>query len=156
MIFDKIFSSRDVNDERLWSSSRYSTLSLPVAGVHVDEDIALTYGAVFSCVKIISEAIAALPWRVHKLDGRMKSIDSAHPADRLLKTNPNEYMKPFDFKSLMCSCCLLWGNFYAEIERNGRGRPIGLWPISPKNAELKLNSDGSTYLEVRQESGVTV
>ncbi len=127
-----------------------------LAGVRVDEDRALRYVAVWSCVQVISESIAALPWHVFERqpDDSRKQIESA--VDRLLSKVPNPEMTPFTFIELMLGWLLTWGNAYAEIARDRAGRPIALWPVPPNRVGPKRDTDGALVYRVTQNLGPPV
>jgi len=98
-----------------------------VAGVRVTEDSALTLGAFWACVKVISEDLSGLPWRVHEsLSGGGSAEVPDDPADWLLHVQSNPETPAFQFRECMLAWALTWGNGYAEIERDGAGRPLWL------------------------------
>lgn len=107
------------------------------AGVQVDHGNALAYSAVFACVRVISDAIASVPWQVRarKAGGGSAQLYS-HPLYPLLHDAPNSEMSAVDFRSMIVASLLLWGNAYAGIERNRRGQVIALWPIRPDRVQV--------------------
>lgn len=111
------------------------------AGVVVNESNALTISAVWACVGVISSAVAKLPWYVYERlvdEGTglvSKRLAERSPAYRLLNERPNPEMSSYDFREAMQANVLLWGNAYAEIERNGAGQPVALWPIHPSRVD---------------------
>src|SRR5690606_8059130 len=42
----------------------------------------------------------------------------------------------------------LWGNAYAEIERDTVGRPLALWPIHPERVDVQRDETGALVYEV--------
>lgn len=140
MIFDKLLSRRTVPSESPDNWPRISFFSTPAAGIKVCEDTALTYSAVFACVKVISESIACLPWGVFKQNGEIRERAIDHPVNRILKKQPNPEMEPHVFKTLATIQALLWGAHYSEIEFNGMGEPMALWPLDPSKMEVKRDS----------------
>ena len=40
---------------------------------------------------------------------------------------------------------LLWGNAYAEIEMNGRGQIVALWPMRPDRMRVRQAADGTLF-----------
>jgi HK97 family phage portal protein len=124
------------------------------AGVVVTEDTALTFGAVWACVSLISRTIAALPWHVYERTGtERKPVDTA--VSWLLNNRPNAEMTAFAFREVMLVHVLTWGNAYAEIERDMAGRVAALWPMAPDCVELKRDSTGALVYEVRTAAGET-
>ena len=84
--------------------------------------------AVYSCVRILAEAVAGLPLNLfHYLPdgGKEKSFD--HPLYRLLHDEPNPEMSSFVFRETLMTHLLLWGNAYAQIIRNGKGEVVALY-----------------------------
>jgi HK97 family phage portal protein len=123
------------------------------AGVAVTETAALSCSAVFAAVRAISEDIAKLPLIVYRRIGRNKERAEDHPVYRLLHDEPNEEMTAFAFRQAMTAAALLWGRGIAEIERNGRGEPVALWPIHPDRVRLD-REPGSQRLHVVVDSRV--
>lgn len=121
----------------------------------VNRDSSLTFSAVYSCVRVISESIASLPIQVYKVeaDGD-KKIELTHPIFRLLTRNPNAYMTPYTFLDTLMTNLLLEGNAYFYIERDNSARPISLIPINPKDVKV-IKHDGTIYYDVKDhEIGV--
>ncbi len=96
-------------------------------GVTVTETNAVTCSAVWDCVQIISQSVAALPAHVAQREDGEKTYD--HPIARLLAHEPNVYMTASVFRQTLMANALLWGAGYAYIERDGRGVPVGLYPL---------------------------
>jgi HK97 family phage portal protein len=44
-------------------------------------------------------------------------------------------MTSFVFREVMQAHLLTWGNCYSEIERDGAGRPVAIWPLPPNLVE---------------------
>ena len=116
------------------------------SGKSVNERSSLQMTAVYSCVRILSEAVAGLPLHVYRYNdngGKEKAID--HPLYRLLHDEPNTEMTAFAFRETLMSHLLLWGNAYAQIIRNGRGEVIGLYPLMPNKMKVDRDSKGNIY-----------
>lgn len=119
------------------------------AGMLVNQDNAIKYSAVFACVRAIAEPIAMLPWRVHRrLGNGGNTIVNTSPVDRLLHSRPNTEMSAMSFRQTLIAWALLWGNGYAEIERDVVGRPIALWPISPDRVEPMRDLEGNLIYKI--------
>lgn len=121
------------------------------AGVKLDENVALTYSAVFNAVQLLSDSVKVLPVSVYEEtnNGRQEAVN--HPAHKLLHTRPNPQCSPSRFKAYLQACKLLWGNGYAEIQwKAGRREPVGLWAIHPSRVEVKRRENGDIYYRVRQ------
>src|SRR5262245_21644998 len=84
------------------------------AGVKVNEDTALTLGAFWGCVKVVTEDLAGLPWRVHeKRQGVGSDERPDDPADWLLHTQANPETPALYFRECLLAWALTWGNGYA-------------------------------------------
>lgn len=125
---------------------------LPTAGVKVDGDTALTYSAFWACVKIISETVGYLPWRIME-EGALRTVAIDHPLDRVVHRLPNPEMSSVTFKELLLAHCLTWGNAYCEIERNRIGDVVALWPIDPDNVKVDRDANGALVYEIMSGAG---
>jgi HK97 family phage portal protein len=103
-------------------------------GMSVSEYTALNYSAVWAAVRLISNTVATLPLDLYKRDDATSLKYRAHPTYRLLK-EPNPEMSSFTFRQTLQAHALTWGNGYAEIERDGAGRPRYLWPLKPDRVD---------------------
>lgn len=112
------------------------------SGANVTERSAMQMTAVYSCVRILAEAIAGLP--LHLLeegDGSCRKKAVNHPLYRVLHDEPNSEMTSFIFRETLMTHLLLWGNAYAQIIRNGRGEVIGLYPLYPSRMSVERGED---------------
>lgn len=127
-------------------------------GVKVTAAKALEYTPFWAAVRVISGTLAALPFKTYRyLDGGGKELAPKHRVYQLLHNAPNEYMSAVKFLESRQAHVLCYGNGYAEIQRDGSGRPIALWPLLPDKTERKLDAEGTPYYEVRiGESNTTV
>ena len=147
-IFKKLFHSRDKPKVKngLGSNIFNSIFNSSSSGKSVSQTSALSVTAVYSCVRILSEAIAGLPLHTYKCKsngGKEKAID--HPLYFILHDEPNPEMTSFVFRETMMSHLLLWGNAYAQILRNGKGDVIALYPLAPNRMTVDRASNGRIY-----------
>ena len=128
------------------------------SGIYVNEDVALKYGAVWSCIRVISESLASMPRQVYSVKGDgMKERKVGSRIENLLNIQPNPEMTSFDFFATITPHILLYGNGFAEIERDVIGRPVYLWPITPDRVQVKRDKQTSRlYYEVSNENGPDV
>ena len=116
------------------------------AGKYVNERSAMQMTAVYSCVRILAEAVAGLPLHFYKYkeDGsKEKAIERG--LYRLLHDEPNPEMSSFVFRETLMTHLLLWGNAYAQIIRNGKGEIVALYPLMPNKMQVDRDSDGKLY-----------
>jgi HK97 family phage portal protein len=128
------------------------------AGVQVGHQTALQFTPFWAAVRIISGTLAALPFKVYsRLDEGGKEPQPKHKVYSLLHESPNEYMDAVTFIETRMAHVLCYGNGYAEIQRDGAGRPVALWPLLPNRTQRKVRTDGTLYYEVRiNDTGTTV
>lgn len=105
------------------------------SGIRVSELTALQVGTVFACVNVISDGVSSLPLHVYQKatigKRQSKTLAVDNPVYDLVHTEPNpEMTSAVFFKTAMCHA-LLWGNCYAEIQRNLSGQICGIWPRNP-------------------------
>lgn len=125
------------------------------SGVSVTPTNAMGLTGVFACVNILSSSMAAMPLPIYRqLNGDRKEKAKNHPAYRLLHDEPNPEMHSYTFRQMLIAHFLLRGNGYAEIERGGRGEPVGLWPIPPWKVTPKR--DNGLKYTVRLNDGSDV
>src|SRR5574338_907683 len=112
--------------------ARYFGGSPVSSGVAVTETTAMNYSAVWAAVNLISSDIGRVPLLLYKREqGGGKTRFEGHPLYRLLKDRPNPQMGSMVFRRTLQAHALIWGNGYAEIERDAAGRPVALWPLMP-------------------------
>lgn len=111
------------------------------SGVRVDEMRSLQTSAVYACVKILSETIASLPLHLYKKgkDGKNETAEQ-HPLFSCLYEMPNEEMTSFEFREMMMTSLLLWGNAYARIIRK-QGHVTELWFLKPQNMTVERDTN---------------
>lgn len=135
------------------NTSRLMLSGKTQAGVYVTPDNALQNAAVWGCVTYLSRTVAQLPWRVmREANGGGSEISRAHPVDYLLSQRPCPDMGSFTWRQTLLGHALLWGNGYAEIERDARGVPVALWLIHPSRVTVKRGIDNSLVYEVTNAS----
>ena len=127
------------------------------AGIRVDHDNALQLSAVWACVRIISETIAALPWQVFQYSENSGRERVSGAFEAMLDIKANGEMDAGTLRETLLGHALTWGNGYAEIERDGfSGRPVALWPIMPDRVAVKRDDDGQLVYEISQSQGKTL
>lgn len=91
---------------------------------------AMQTSTVFACVRILSEQVGKTPLNTFEklTQGKGKQLALDLPVYDLLELAPNPEMTAMSFKQAVTAQALLWGAGYAEIQRNGGGQPIALWP----------------------------
>ena len=117
------------------------------SGEKVDEQSAMQISAVYACVRLLAETVAALPLHLYRYtdDGKGKESAFDHPLYRILYRQPNDEMSSFIWRETMMTHLLLWGNAYSQIIRDGRNNVLGLYPLLPENVEVDRDEQGQLY-----------
>lgn len=165
-LIDKLFKSRDHPkiDNRTVGSSYSFYMGGSSAGKNVNERSAMQMTAVYSCVRILAEAVAGLPLHLYRYKedgGKERAIDNN--LYHLLHDEPNKEMSSFIFRETLMTHLLLWGNAYAQIIRNGKGEVVALYPLMPNKMQVDRDENGELYYiytrssdEAKTMEGVTV
>jgi HK97 family phage portal protein len=133
-----------------WGSSRIPLPSEaggnPIQGVFLTESQALGIATVYTCISIISDAIATLPFQAYKRtkDNSKVIIDPTPP----IIANPWPEGSVMDYVTQICVSLLLRGNFYGVVgSRDARGFPTSIVPIHPDavNAWRDVNTGARVY-----------
>ena len=145
-IFSGLFHSRDKPTNATSGSAYRFFLGGTTSGKAVTERSAMQMTAVYSCVRILAEAIAGLPLHLfyYKEDGG-KEKALGHPLYLLLHDEPNPEMSSFVFRETLMTHLLLWGNAYAQIIRNGKGEVVALYPLMPNRMTVDRDSSGQLF-----------
>ena len=152
-ILKGLFRTRDAPTNRTAGSAYSFFMGGSTSGKRVNERSAMQMTAVYSCVRILSEAIASLPLHLYKYDengSKEKAIE--HPLYTLLHDEPNPEMTSFVFRETLMTHLLLWGNAYAQIIRNGKGEVIALYPLMPDRMKVDRDEQGHLYYEYQVSS----
>jgi HK97 family phage portal protein len=145
-LFSKLFKARDKPQNRTVGSNYSFFFGGTTSGKPVNEHTAMQMTAVYSCVRILAEAVAGLPLHLYKYtDSGGKEKALSHPLYFLLHDEPNPEMSSFVFRETMMTHLLLWGNAYAQIIRNGKGEVIALYPLMPNRMTVDRDSSGALY-----------
>jgi HK97 family phage portal protein len=114
------------------------------SGVDVSPETALECSAVLACVRVLSESLASLPMNYcRRLPGGGKEVADDKHLHEVLYYQPNSWMSSFEFRELMQSWLLLWGNAYALIKGSvEHGAVSELIPLHPSRMEAKRLENG--------------
>ena len=117
------------------------------AGKNVTERSAMQMTAVYSCVRVLSEAVAGLSLHVYKYrsDGGNMDVAAVCPKrgmDAAQQRQTGGKEKAIDHSLYHLLLC---GNAYAQIIRNGKGEVIALYPLMPNRMSVDRDSNGKLY-----------
>ena len=143
-----LFRSRDAPRNSTSGSAYRFFMGSSTSGKRVNERSAMQMTAVYSCVRILSEAVAGLPLHLYQYTdkgSKEKAVDN--PLYFLLHDEPNTEMTSFVFRETLMTHLLLWGNAYSQIIRNGKGEVVGLYPLMPDRMTVGRDEKGGLYYE---------
>ena len=155
-VLSRLLKPRASPKNRLYGSTYSFFFGGTASGKTVNERTAMQTTAVYACVRILAETIASLPLNVYRStdNGKEKAID--HQLYYLLHDEPNPEMTSFVFRETLMSHLLLWGNAYAQIIRDGRGKVLALYPLLPDRMTVDRTTDGRLYYEYRKDTGYVI
>ncbi|PNP89138.1 phage portal protein, partial [Gardnerella sp. DNF01162] len=146
-IFSRLFKSRDKPENRMLGGGYRFLMGTSSSGKRVNERSAMQMTAVYSCVRILSEAVASLPLHVYERTSTGTAKAIKHPLYKVLHDEPNLEMTSFVFRETLMTHLLLWGNAYAQIIRNGKGEVLGLYPLMPDRMRVDRDESGQIFYE---------
>jgi len=155
-VLSRLLKPRASPKNRLYGSTYSFFFGGTASGKTVNERTAMQTTAVYACVRILAETIASLPLNVYRStdNGKEKAID--HQLYYLLHDEPNPEMTSFVFRETLMSHLLLWGNAYAQIIRDGRGKVLALYPLLPDRMTVDRTTEGQLYFEYRKDTGYVI
>lgn len=110
----------------------------------VTPETALGYSVVFACMRVISETLAMLPWRVYERQADGTTIYRPdNPVNYLLTRRPNPDMTAMSFREHVGMQMSAWGNAYCEIQWNNAHQPIALWQIPSWRVRIDRDDNGN-------------
>lgn len=122
------------------------------SGFTINETAALGIPAVYACVRVLTEAIAALPLLTYE---RAANGDRERARNfslfRLLHDAPNPLMTSFELRELLVGHLCLRGNAYCYIERDN-GEIVALWPLHPDKVTVEIS--GRELIYGHQNDGI--
>lgn len=131
-----------------WYSAAGAAASRSAAGMNVTPETALTIGAVFRAVRLLSDDVAQLP--LHLFESLPDHPDGSAGGKRRLRNDlayvlgkrPNARQTSFEFRQMLSSGLLLRGNGYARIVSGARGYVTELIPMSPTRVRVAFADSG--------------
>ena len=120
-------------------------LGVGESSLNLKEENALKEATVFSCIRILADAVGKLPVKVYRSkDGRQ--VDVSHYLTPILKTRPNPLMTSRDFFKAMEVQRNLHGNSYAYLEFEYKGKDAGrlkaVYPLDSSKIEIYIDDIG--------------
>jgi HK97 family phage portal protein len=143
----KMFDLRGIE----WTESSSSRTP---SGIRVNADNSMACSAYTACIRVISDAVSALPLHVfERLANGGKQKATSHPVYRLLHMQPNPWQTAQEFRDWMTGMYLHYGASYAEIRPGARGAVSELWPLHSSRMEAERLENGTVRYKYREPSG---
>lgn len=124
------------------------------AGVTVSTTSAMRLTAVYACVRLIAETIAAMPLKTYTGDGPDRR-EARLPAERVIWDRPNPEQTRQTFWSQVLVSLLLDGNAFVNTARDGLGRVAELWVLDPTLVSIGRTEAGERVYEVSGSGTLT-
>lgn len=124
-------------DPRTWNTATH-----PAFAMVSPQSVLRALPTAHRCVEIKSATLASVPLKVHKRlpnGGRERVSDT--PLARVLD-RPNDFMTRFEFVELLSRSLDLFGNFYAQIVRDGAGEIRDLIPLDARSVQIERTGSG--------------
>lgn len=133
------------------SGQQLSTPSV-LSAAPTSPDAAMQVSTVYACVSLLARVISSLPLMVYETlpDGRRKLARDSR-LWMVLHSRPNDVMTPRDFWSTMIMHWAMRGNAYAQIIRDSSGDLVSLWPLSPDQTEVFVDSKGQVAYKYQKD-----
>ena len=155
-VLSRLLKPRASPKNRLYGSTYSFFFGGTASGKTVNERTAMQTTSVYACVRILAETIASLPLNIYRSTGNGKEKAIDHQLYYLLHDEPNPEMTSFVFRETLMSHLLLWGNAYAQIIRDGRGKVLALYPLLPDRMTVDRTTEGQLYFEYRKDTGYVI
>lgn len=125
------------------------------AGLQLSRGDALMLSAVWACMAVIAQNIAAAPCNIYEPVEGTKKRKRIERDNRvwLLNVRPNDEMTAIAFREALFFQALADGNSYAEIGRDRAGRVAALYPLVTERVTPRRAEDGRLVYDVREEDG---
>lgn len=131
------------------------------SGANVSRETALRVAAVLACLRVISEGVAQVPFKLLQAGvsnvSRHPEIRAAveHPLYDILHRRPNDWQTSFEFRETL-TIHAAFGNAYAFkniVSVGSRSRLVELILLDPGRVQAVQNDDWSITYKVRGKSG---
>ncbi|AQW29535.1 phage portal protein [Ralstonia syzygii subsp. celebesensis] len=138
MIFDRLFESRSSieNPEVPLTGRNLQEWLHGDGAATVTEQTAMRLTAVYSCINVLSTALAQLPAVVLRRQGDNIKPATDHPAYYLLHDEPNAWQTSYKWRETKQAHVCGWGNGYSVIRRNRAGEVVELQRSLPWQTAL--------------------
>jgi HK97 family phage portal protein len=133
--------------KKIWNRGFNSGSSYPLydpmaafteSGETVSVKRGTSISTVFSCINVLAQDVAKLPYNVRRDVGDMVEIIKNNPVHYLLHTRPNDHTSAYNFWYRVVWDMLAYGNAYALIVKGSNSISKEFHLISPIDIELTV------------------
>lgn len=147
--FDRIFKRQTVNQTHPRDPVLAEWFGGGAGGVSVTPQSALGVPAVYACVNVLSETIAAMPIGVWKIEGDTRTEENGHSLSGILRGKPCDWMTSFEWMEWQVQQTALRGDAFNEIVTDARGQITAIIPLASAACDLDF-STGRQRLRIRK------
>jgi len=119
--------------------------------VEIRVDTALSYYAVYSCIRLITTDIGKLCLRLVKQDADGVWTETESPAFSPVLRKPNRYQTINKYVEQYILSKLLNGNAYVWKQRDHRGVVTALYVLDPSRVQVLVAPDGAVYYSLKRD-----
>ncbi len=131
-----------------------------ITGMRVTSASAMRLSAVYSCVRVLAETFACLPFCLYekRTDGRRGhgKLVTDHWLYRLFAKRPNRWQTPFEWTEMMMGHLVLRGNAFNQIVSDYKGEIVELIPLHPDRVKVELLPGNEYRFLIAQSDGTTL
>lgn len=154
--FSRLFriDSGQPKQERSSGYDRLLTLALNGNGLHlsegVSEDTALSVSSVYAAVDRISSSLASVPFNVYERTNEGRRLARDNDQFYLVHTSPAAAQTSFQYRKILFTHALLWGNGFAVLQRDpGSTRPTEYRIVHPCDVSDVKMVDGLLFYFIK-------
>lgn len=138
---EKLFSARSPTVMK--SNSTGTGCYVPKSNICVSDQTAMTFSAVWACVRVLSETLATCNLHLYQKDenGKRRRATENPLYDVVHSVALKDKQTAYYFKETSAVHALLTGNNYSQILYNNRGQVIGLNLLPPNTVQPKKNKE---------------
>jgi len=121
------------------------------SGVTVTSSTALRVPAVAAAIGFISESCAIMPFKPH--DEVSKEVLRQHPAFKIVRKRSNPWTSAGKLRGQLTRDALLCGHGFAQVVRNGEGKPLELHRLDPAAVSVETDDYDEPSYRIRLKGG---
>lgn len=141
-------------DRSPWGDFWFTPIgNVNATGVRVTADTSMRLSAVYSCVRLIAETFAMLPFSMSRIVAGKRKYFTDHWLYQRLAVRPNDYQNRFEWHEMILGHLALRGNAYNRIISDGSGAVTQLRPIHPDRIRLELQPNTGMFRYRIQNTG---